>query len=315
MTIFRFGGSSVLWPGELPSSVPAWTADPDIVVVPPRMASPSPAPLSDSRPSPDGLSAQPVLEARSPDLFLLRFDGLADFEIGTGVPVTISPRPEPGTGQETLEHLLLDQVLPRVLAHRGAVVLHAGAVQVDGFLVAYVGETGRGKSTLTASFDLAGHHALSDDGLVVTCTGDRVLAAPTYPSLRLWPDALEGVFASPPQVAPMAHYSTKRRVLRDVGLSSPGDPASLKALYVLGEPASDCHDVSLDPLSEREAVMAVIGNTFQLDTSDKTRASRLFEQAAQVARHLPAFELHYPREFARLGEVRAAILRHVRSLQ
>ena len=315
MTTFRFGGSSVLWPGAHPTSLPVSTADPDIIVVRPREASQTQTPIPDARPSPDSPSAQPLLTARSPDQLLLRFDGLADFEITTGEPVTVSPRPEPSTGQETLEHLLLDHVLPRVLAHRGALVLHAGAVRADTETVAFIGETGRGKSTLTASFDLAGQSALSDDGLAITCADQRVLAAPTYPSLRLWPDALEGVFESRPKVAPMAHYSTKRRVVRDAGTSSPQEPTPLKALYVLGEPAVAGDDVSIEPLSEREAVMAIIGNTFQLDPSDKTRASRLFEQAAQVAQRLPAFELSYPREFARLAEVRAAVLRHARTLQ
>jgi hypothetical protein len=315
MTAFRFGGSSVVWPGELPAALQVSTADPDIIVVRPRAASQTQTPMPDARASPESPSAQPLLTARSPDHLLLGFAGLADFEISTREPVTISPRPEPNTGQETLEHLLLDQVLPRVLAHRGALVLHAGAVQVGTDTIAFIGETGRGKSTLTASFDLAGQSALSDDGLVITCAGHRVLAAPTYPSLRLWPDALESVFESPPLVAPMAHYSTKRRVLREMPTTPPQEPTPLKALYLLGEPAVEDNDTTIESLSERETVMAIIGNSFQLDPSDKARAGRLFEQAAQIAQRLPAFELSYPREFAGLAEVRAAVLRHARTLQ
>ena len=59
----------------------------------------------------------------------LRFPELAEFHVkGTASGTTVTYFPEPGCTQETLSHLLVDQVLPRVWAHLGHCVLHASAV-------------------------------------------------------------------------------------------------------------------------------------------------------------------------------------------
>ena len=55
----------------------------------------------------------------------------------------------------SLDHFLSDQVIPRVLAHRGDHVVHAGAVRSSDAAILMIGPSGRGKSTLAASFDQA----------------------------------------------------------------------------------------------------------------------------------------------------------------
>jgi hypothetical protein len=60
--------------------------------------------------------------------------------------------------------------------------------------------------------------------------------------------------------------------------------------------------------------MSIIGNAFQLDPTDTQRAARLMRAAADVARRVPAFGLSYPRDFARLPDVCAAVIEHSRGL-
>ncbi len=52
----------------------------------------------------------------------------------------------------TLQHLLFDQILPRLIAHAGRLVLHASAVGASAGAILFLGGTGQGKSTLAASF-------------------------------------------------------------------------------------------------------------------------------------------------------------------
>lgn len=244
--------------------------------------------------------------AHTGERFLLRFPNLTDFVVASHGD-QIGAWPAPTTNAETLRHLLLDQVLPRVLAHQGHLVLHAGAVRVGAQAVAFLGLTGEGKSTLVASLYAAGYPLLSDDGLVLAVCDNQVLARPTYPSLRLWPDAVAGLFATPPALASMAHYSSKQRVI----LPEPGETADLPlaALYVLASTVEASDDeVLLTPLSPRDACMAIIRNAFQLDVTDRRRAAGLLAAASEVARQVPAFTLAFPRDFARLPEVHAAIL-------
>jgi hypothetical protein len=244
--------------------------------------------------------------AKMTEGFVLRFPDLADFLI----PVEgcqIGTRPGPETDTETLRHLLLDHVLPRVLAYQGRLVLHAGAVCVGRRVISFLGETGSGKSTLVASLHAAGYPLLSDDGLVLMQNETGVLALPTYHSLRLWPDAVAGVFAQQPALTPMAHYSSKQRVLLDEDVPQANEPIPLAALYVL-TPTGEDDGIVVSRHSSRDACMDIIRNAFQLDPTDRERAAGVFAAASEVARRVPAFTLSYPREFASLPAVRAAIL-------
>jgi energy-coupling factor transporter ATP-binding protein EcfA2 len=241
--------------------------------------------------------------------FLLRFPGLADFVI-SAEGRQIDAWPDPTIGAETLDHLLLDQVLPRTLAQQGRLVLHAGAVRIDDQAVAFIGHTGSGKSTLTASFHSAGYPLLSDDALVLKTEEGVIRALPTYPSLRLWPHAIDKLFAQAPALAPMAHYSSKRRIIvKDVPAKAE-HPLPLASLYILrSEGVNADAGLSVSRLSPGEACMAILGNSFQLDVTDRCGVLKTFVMASRIAEQVPVYSLVYPRDFARLAEVNEAILR------
>jgi hypothetical protein len=245
--------------------------------------------------------------ARTVDGFRLHFPGWADFVISRDGS-QIGMWPAAGGSEETLRHLLLDQVLPRLLAHQGRLVLHAGAVCVDEQTVIFVGQTGWGKSTLTTSFHMAGYPLLSDDGLLLIPEAGSTLVLPTYPSLRLWPESIAGLYAQTPPLAPMAHYSAKQRVLVADGRTMNHQPMPIAALYVLAPPDPDSDAISVSRLSARETCMEIVRNSFQLDVTDHQRAIQLLDAASEVAQQLPAFRLTYPRDHALLPQVRAAIL-------
>ena len=253
-----------------------------------------------------GSDAASVRIQRSAAGYTLRFPGQGVFFVATDEHrlSTIIPHSVP---QETVRHLFLDQVLPRLRAHAGRLILHAAATAVDGHVVAFIGSTGSGKSTLAASFGVARHDVLSDDGLLLTDSDGCPAALPTYRSLRLWPDALASVFPKMPNTAPMAHYSSKRRVslIEDSPRAERALP--LAAFYML-DSALAAAGITVSRLSGREACMALISNAFQLDPSNHVTAIRLLDAVANVASRVPAFSITYPRDFARLPEVRSAIL-------
>ena len=239
---------------------------------------------------------------------LLGFGNVASFSVSLA-DGTINVWSAPDTTAETIHHLLLDQVLPRLLAHKGHLVLHAGGVVLAGKAIAFVGTTGAGKSTLVASLHALGHPLLSDDGLVVTRSGSHGMVLPTYPSLRLWPDAVAGVFADgTPNLAPMAHYSTKQRVLVDPGTTP--HPLPLAALYVLA-PGTTVSTIDIVPVSPRDACMEIVRNAFRLDPTDPERAAAQLALAASVADAVPTYSLAYPRAFERVPEVHAALHAHL----
>lgn len=212
----------------------------------------------------------------------------------------------PDSTPATLEHLLHDQVFPRLLAHEGQLVVHAGAVEIDKRLALFLGESGMGKSTLVASFYQAGAALLGDDALVVSAEGDGFSGQSLYRGLRLLPDSLASLFPQQTETRPMAHYSSKQRLTIAVPESQDNSPQPLGALFFLA-PATDNQTITLRHLTKAESCMGIIRNSFSLDPSDPLLARSKLQQAAALANHVDAFELSYPRNYASLAQVHAKI--------
>lgn len=247
---------------------------------------------------------------KSEDSFILSFPALAVFSVSAaGDRITAWPRP--GCTMLTLRHLLLDQVLPRVIALRGRLVLHASAVEIGGSAVAFAGPSGYGKSTLAASFHAAGFQSLTDDALIVTEDGIECTARALYPGLRLWPSSIAALAAGAKDGAPMAQYSAKCRVQLPQQKVSSDWP--LAALFVLTEPPAAKTEgrIKAENLTPRDACMAIIRSSFHLDVTDTQRAADLLQTAGDVVNILPTVSLAYPRDFSRLPEVQDIILRRL----
>ena len=125
--------------------------------------------------------------------YLLRFPRCADFVISADGRA-IEAWPARTTSDGRLRQLLLNQVLPRLLGHTGRLTLHASAVRVDGFAIAFAAPTCGGKSTLAASLHLAGFPALTDDGLIVVMNNSQPWGLPLYTGLRLRTSSRAGLF-------------------------------------------------------------------------------------------------------------------------
>jgi hypothetical protein len=210
------------------------------------------------------------------------------------------------TTPDTLEHLLHDQIYPRLLAHEGELVLHAGAVDMDGRLALFLGDSGMGKSTLVASLHRAGAGLLNDDALVLRQAGATFAAEAIYRGLRLLPDSLAELFPARTETRPMAHYSAKQRLNVALQPTDNSAPKTVGALFFL---AADSHaaQISLRRLSAAETCMGLISNSFSLDPTDTRLARHKLQQAAALANGVPAFELSYPRDYVSLPQVHARI--------
>ncbi len=217
---------------------------------------------------------------------------------------------DPSLHQSTLEHFLHDQIFPGILAMEGRLVIHAGATHVEGRAIAFIGKSGLGKSTLTASFDQSGYPLMGDDALVIHWLGDIAAAEATYKSLRLLPDSLHEIFLEPPEHSPAAHYTPKQRVNMSQTAQMVYSPMELTALFFLAQPSMR-EEIRIAPVKPAEACMALVANSFALNPTDRICAEMRFNEASKLANSIPAFEIIYPRNYKDLPRVREAILRQV----
>ena len=248
---------------------------------------------------------------RKGPVYALQFPGLAWFTLRPGQG-EITGHPAPGADENTLVHMLLDQVIPRLLGHGDHLVCHAAAVRLpNGRVAAFLGDTGAGKSTLTAAFQGRGAQVLSDDCLMLKVVGGRLLAMASYPSLRLLPDSLQQLLPADARTASMAKNHPKRRVVQadDAGHSEWLPVASLMALEA-AEP--DAPSVSVASLTGTRAFLSVVSSLFTLDVPSRQRAGHVFRHAgALLDSGIPLVSLRYPRRFEMIDEVCAAVEQYI----
>jgi len=245
----------------------------------------------------------------------LRFPRLADFCF-TVEAQDISCYPAQETSQETIEHILLDQVLPRCLAYHGRIMLHASAVRLEKGLILFMGDSGAGKSTLAGNFHQAGNPAVSDDCLWIREGKGQVRAVPTYGGLRLWEDSLQALFSAGQATTAMAHYTTKKRVpLDECDRSGEDDLPILAVMLVTPADQVSTSEILLERLSKHEAFIAMLKQTFQLDVTDLKRMTRHAKALGRIVPKVRAYRLSMPREYALLPKVRERILEEVEILK
>lgn len=213
---------------------------------------------------------------------------------------------EKAPGSAEFRHLLLDLVLPRVLASKGLMVLHGALLSRGKSGLALIGPTGSGKSTLATAMTKCGWELLSDDGFVVTIDGLRVRAAPTYRTLRLWPDSIRSLYPVPPPTSQMSEHSLKRRVQLRGRVRKEG--VELSVIFHLTEAASEL--VNASRLAPGESCMSLVSNSFALDPADSGSAAVRLRTAAEITRRIPVSTLRYVRRYDRIGDICQEIERH-----
>ena len=239
--------------------------------------------------------------------YLLRFPELADFEVSADGRV-VSSWPIPGISEETIRHLYLNQVLPLALSRQGKRVFHASAVEAPAGALVFLGESGRGKSTLAASFALSGLRFLTDDALLLEPKAGGYAVQPSHPSIRLWDDSKDELVGDDARLAPAVQYTSKARLLSGDALAFCSEERMLRRMYFLG--AGDADQVGFTPMTPGDAVMGLVGNSFLLDIAGRESLSAHFNQVVELANMPIFFRLDYPRSFAALPAVRQAILEH-----
>ncbi len=239
--------------------------------------------------------------------YLLRFPELADFHVTPdGRSVTCSPVPD--ATDTTSHHLYLNQVLPLMLSKQGKLVFHASAVEIADGAVAFVAESGGGKSTLAASFATSGFRFLTDDGLVLEACGQGYQVLPSHPSIRLWEDSEESLIPPGVATAPALAFTSKSRFLAGQDIAFCDQPRPLRRVYFLGD--GSVSKITFQRMSAAEALVEWVRNSFLLDVEEKQLLASHFDEVAKLANQPIYYRFDYPRRFEDLVHVREAIIEH-----
>jgi len=192
----------------------------------------------------------------------------------------------------TVVQTALGPALILALALRDTWCLHASCVSFEGRAVAFVGESGDGKSTLAAYLGQeggTGWQREADDIVPVVLDGVDMGALPRFPQLKLPPGAQPG--AGSPEQLPLA------AIYRLAPERAPGHAGSG------GTPGA----VVVRRLTASQATLALVRHSVATRLFDQVLLSKHLAFCAKATARVPVRDLVYPHDFASLPRVREAI--------
>ena len=227
------------------------------------------------------------------------FEHTGAFLVRDGREIIVDPLP--AADERALRLSLLGPALALALMQRGRLVLHASAIAIDGHAIAFMGGHGWGKSTMAAALYQRGHDMVTDDVMAVYPEAGQVMAIPSFPQFKLWPqaiDVLQTTLEAPPLLLP---YSEKRALRITQGFTQVALP--LKRLYVLSKRAT----LGVESLSPCEALNELLrhayGARFGKQFFQVTDTATHFLQCAHLARSIRVCRLTRPPCLAQLCDV------------
>lgn len=226
--------------------------------------------------------------ATSKDEQVIRFGDQFEFQISWEHRM-INVRLSAGGDRELASILLAGNVFSALLTLRGACVLHASGIQINGSTIAVVGASGMGKSTLTALFCAAGARLISDDVLRLESSSERTTCHAGTSLIRLRPAAAELASLFP---SAAATQTSDGRIAVRAELAA-GSRFRLDAILI-PEPSRTIRVPTAERLGERDALMELVRypRVVGWEVGEPTR--QFFRVAYDVARTVPVFRATIP---------------------
>jgi hypothetical protein len=187
---------------------------------------------------------------------------------------------------------LLGPVLGLFLRRKGLACLHASAVVVQNGAVLFTGDAGAGKSTTAAAMARRGHAVLADDIVAITERDGEFFAAPAYPYVSLWPESAEMLFGSVTKLASFSPTFAKQQLpLGETSYPFQEHPLRLSQIFILSERSSGAQAPSVERLSLREGLLALVANSYATNVLDEQMRATEFRLFGRIMQSVPVQRL------------------------
>lgn len=214
------------------------------------------------------------------------------------------------TDRVVLRAYILGTAMAFVLRQRGLMVLHASCVaRDDGVVIAFLGGSGWGKSTLASAFHQQGYRLITDDVMALRLDTASPQVVPSFPEVKLLPDAMMAVGAQT-DAMPMLHSLSHKQIQR-LETRFAQTPVPLKHLFVLR--AGEFNQIL--PLSRTQAFPELIQHSRATKMLyDQTCRIQHFHQCSRLAKEIPMAYLQRPRSLEQLPQLIAFIEAYLKTL-
>lgn len=218
--------------------------------------------------------------------YTVRINNLCDFEIdGRLAEMTVHLAPHQ---DDEAASLLAGGALAALMALRGITVLHASAVEMPEGAVAFVANSGGGKSTVAAICCAAGARLVSDDVLRVEVENGEAFCHRGSSELRLRPQAAE--------LAERVGEARRSTIDQRTAALAPTTGSERLTIAAIVNPRCDHGGEKLEITRLRgpEALFELVRYPRTLGWRDQEPARRDFHVLAQIADLVPVFRASLP---------------------
>ncbi len=206
--------------------------------------------------------------------------------------------PSVNVDEKMLSSCILGSAFSVLLQQRGFLVLHASAVIIRGQAIAFIGFSGAGKSTTASAFMQSGYPVLTDDVLAIQFKSGHPEVVPSYPIIKLLPDAVEALGHSAEEL-PLLYASSHKRI-QTFDYEQLQDAYSLQRIYLLSK--GDRHEIQ--PLMATEALVTLVNQSRAAKNLIDPSAKKLhFQQCAELTKMNRVFRLRRKPGLEALSEI------------
>ncbi len=224
---------------------------------------------------------------------------------GQKVILLVSEKADSSNLQGPLTTGLISVIAGACMNLQGQVAIHANAVKLGNYAIAFVGYSGMGKSTLSAYCATQGAGFITDDVLIVNRKG-RVKSG--ILRLKLHPQAGKRLGLQSAQPTSYKNYYNPTQI----GAVLPEKDVPLGILYFLAESSGQA--IYSEPISPGQAVFNLLTHSYYAADLIPQNPD-LLDSYIQVTAQAVVRQLFYPRDFALLSNVYDFLCKEVQDLQ
>jgi hypothetical protein len=274
-----------------------------------------PCPPMDDHRMPDGTPIDRFYRQQGEAWLWDREAGLCHLEPALG-RVTITPLPS--ADLDDLGLLIIGPIAAFMLQQTGAPTLHASAVVTEHGACAFMAPSTFGKSTLAASLLVGGARLLTDDLLPLDIRPDGIYGMPGAPMMKLWANTAQDTLGISEELPHLSSLTEKRLLtFGQHAYAFQCEAAPLRSIYLPRryDPTRDgTTEVRVEPLSPRDAVLALLSQTFRGHYLYPHELAVLLRQYGELARQAQVAVLHLPEGLEHRDAVSRRILADLAAL-
>lgn len=223
------------------------------------------------------------------------FDDIPFFNIKNGTEIILNPEifSESKFSLPYIRSLILGVGFGVLLMQQGHLVLHASAVNVNGNAIAFLGNSGSGKSTMATFLSKKGYPLITDDVLVSKMDEKyQPFVVPSFPKVKIWADTIEFLDENNDKI--QIHPEIKK-YFYGVHNYSKLELMPLKVIYIIED--SIKNEIVL--LKHQDALISVLKNMYCINIldNDTYRKSIDFFQCVDLIKNVPVKSLRMIKTF------------------